>query len=143
MLFSSLLVAHVILTTLGYVGLIATNLWLLLLCRRAEPAVVVDAVSTWRATARIFGPLIGIGMLLGSWLATVAGFSLGSEWLLWTYALIVVALGAQAAIMIPWQIRAQAAVRDGGQLSVQPVVAAVGLFSLVYVALVALMTLRP
>jgi hypothetical protein len=142
MLLSSLIVAHVILTSAGYVGLIAANTWLLLLCRRRDVGLVLAAVSTWRTAARIFGPLLGLGLLLGFWLATIVGVGLGSLWLLWTYGLIVVALGAQAAIMIPWQLRAEGVVRNGGQVSLRPIASVLAVFSIAYVSIVALMVLR-
>ncbi len=65
MLYQSLVTAHVILTTKGYVGLIAANLWLLQLCRGRRTEIMMEAISVWRRSARFFGPLLGIGVLLG------------------------------------------------------------------------------
>lgn len=139
----TLLVAHAAFTTAGYVGLIATNLWLLLLGRQQQASTVVAAVSTWRRSARLFGPVLGIGLLLGFWLASVAGVPLVTPWLIVTYALIVLALGTQAAIMVPWQLRAESIIAQGGQVSVRPIIAVLSVFCFVYVSIVGLMLVRP
>jgi hypothetical protein len=141
--YSTLLVAHILFTTAGYVGLIATNSVVLILCARREPGLIADAISAWRRSVRIFGPILGIGLLLGFWLAQVLHVGLASLWLLVTYALVVAALATQAAIMIPWQFRAHAAATEGAALSARPIVTVVSVFTIVYIAIVSLMTLRP
>ena len=141
--FSALIATHAILTTIGYAGLIATNLWLLLLCRVAEPAIVAQAVSTWRALARVFGPMLGAGVLLGFGLAAVAHVSLSSLWLVITYGLVFVAIGVQASVMVPWQLRADAILASGGAVSTRPVAIVLAVFCVAYVGILSLMLLRP
>jgi hypothetical protein len=135
--------AHVILTTLGYAGLIAGNAWLAALCRNADGAVVLAGVKVWRRLVRVFGPLLGLGVLAGFALALKMGTPLAAGWLVITYALIVVALGAQAALMVPWQVRAEAAIASGAPLTARPIVATVWIFSLAYVGILTLMLWRP
>lgn len=138
-----LTVAHVILVTAGYVGLIATNAWLLVLSAAAEPATVRSAVQTWRGMARIFGPLVGSGILAGFALALRLGFPLTGLWLLVTYALVVAALGVQAAVMVPWQLRAESALATGRALPRGSVALVLSVLTIVYIAIAALMLLRP
>jgi hypothetical protein len=139
----ALLVAHVVFTTAGYVGLIATNLIVLALCAQQDAALVVEAISAWRKSERIFGPILGAGVLLGLWLAGVTHAGFAALWLLGTYGLIVVALGTQAAIMIPWQLRAQRASADGASVSRRPIILVLSIFSVAYVSIVSLMILKP
>ncbi len=143
MLFTALLAAHVILARAGYAGLIATNVWLLALCSSREAATVRDAVITWRNTARIFGPILGAGMLVGFGLAPVSGTPLSAHWLIAAYALVFLALGAQAAIMVPWQLRAEGALARGEALARGPIVTVIAAFTLAYVAIASLMVIRP
>jgi hypothetical protein len=143
MWFPALLSVHAILTTSGYVGLIAINAWLAALCRNADSAVVVAGVNAWRRLVRVFGPLLGLGVLAGFALALKMGTSLTAGWLLVTYALIVVAVGAQAALMVPWQARAQAAIANGAALSTRPIAVTVVAFSLAYIGILTLMLWRP
>ena len=105
MLLSILTVAHVVLTTTGYAGLIVGNLWLLLLAARQQPEMQIASIHAWRRSAQIFGPLLGVGALIGFGLAAVTHQPLLSSWLVATYVLIILALGTQAAIMVPWQLR--------------------------------------
>jgi hypothetical protein len=113
------------------------------LCRGREPRSVLDAVSLWRSSARIFGPLLGLGILFGFGVAAVAHVPLTSSWLLISYGLIIIALGFQAAIMIPWQLRAAKVVAEGKHLSTQPIILTVSLFSVIYVSIVGLMLVKP
>jgi hypothetical protein len=137
------LVAHVSFTTIGYVGLIAANVWLLRLCRQQHVSAVLETVSTWRATAQIFGPMLGVGALLGFWLAALLQEPLGSRWLLLTYGFIVLSLGTQAAIMIPWQVRATERVPQGVVVSRQPVAIVLSVLLAAYVSIAGLMLIRP
>lgn len=141
--FSALIATHAVLTTIGYAGLIATNLWLLALCRVADPVIVAQAISAWRALVRIFGPTLGVGVLLGFGLAAVAHVSFGSLWLVITYALVLVAIGVQASIMVPWQLRANAILAGGGAISTRPVAIVVTVFCIAYAGTLSLMLLRP
>lgn len=143
MLFSSILAAHVILTTVGFVGLIASNVWLIRLCQQPDGVAVRQAVSTWRLAAQIFGPMLGLGVLIGFWVAVLFHESMASFWLLVTYGLIVLALGTQAAIMIPWQLRATEILRQGKRVTTRPIVAVLSTLSVAYVSIAALMVVRP
>lgn len=140
---SALLIAHVVFTTVGYVGLIATNLILLVLCARQDAAPMVEAISAWRRAARVFGPILGIGVLLGLWLVGVTHVGFAAFWLLVTYGLIIVALGAQAAIMVPWQLRAHRASAEGGKVSGRPIILVLSVFTVAYVSIISLMILKP
>lgn len=143
MWFPPTVAAHVILTTLGYSGLIVGNAWLAALCRNADGATVIAGVKVWRRLVRVFGPLLGLGVLVGFALAVKMGTPLVAGWLVITYVLIVVALGAQAALMVPWQVRAEAAIASGTPLSTRPIVATVWIFSIAYVGILTLMLWRP
>jgi uncharacterized membrane protein len=141
--YPALIVAHVILTTFGYVGLIATNAYLLLFFRNGDAAALASGIQTWRRAARIFGPTLGLGILAGFGLAIVIGMPLGAAWLIATYVLIVVVLAVQATVMVPWQLRAGAAIGRGELVSTQPVALVLSLGCVAYVAIVTLMLLRP
>src|SRR5579863_251965 len=143
MWFPPLVATHAVLTTTGYVGLIAINAWLATLCRNADAAVVVAGVNAWRRLVRVFGPLAGLGVIAGFTLAILMGMPLTAGWLVATYALIVVALCAQGAFMVPWQARAEAAVASGAALSTRSVVVTIWVFSLTYVMILTLMIWRP
>ncbi|MGA8475428.1 MAG: hypothetical protein WB681_10180 [Candidatus Cybelea sp.] len=140
---SALLIAHVVLTTAGYVGLIATNLVVLVLCARQDAALMIEAVFAWRRAARVFGPTLGIGVLLGLWLVGVTHVGFAALWLLVTYGFIIVALGAQAAIMIPWQLRAQRASAEGASVSGRPIILVLSVFAVAYMSIISLMILKP
>jgi hypothetical protein len=141
--FPALIATHVILATSGYAGLIVTNAWLLMLCRNADGSVIVAAVNGWRRMVRIFGPLLGVGMLAGFALALLMGMPLSAAWLIATYVLVLIALGAQAALMVPWQRRAQALIVRGAALSTRPIAATLALFCVAYAGILSLMVLRP
>jgi hypothetical protein len=143
MWFPPLVATHAVLTTSGYVGLIAINAWLATLCRNADAAIVAAGVNAWRRLVRVFGPLAGLGVIAGFVLAVKMGQPLTAGWLVVTYALIVVALAAQGALMIPWQARAEAAVASGAALRTRPVVATIWVFSFTYVVILTLMLWRP
>jgi hypothetical protein len=142
MLFTNLIIAHVIFTTTGYLGLIVANIWLLLLLRTQQPIVMKEAIRTWRLAAQIFGPVLGIGALLGFGLAGVMHVPLGSSGLIATYALIVLALGVQAAVMIPWQVRANVILTSGGSVPMRPVIVVLTVLSVGYATILSLMVLR-
>jgi uncharacterized membrane protein len=69
----------------GSVGVTALRLLAIGKERPSESALLLRAV-------RPLVPLVGLGLVLtvaaGAWLAHELGFSYGSGWLLWTYALI-------------------------------------------------------
>lgn len=140
---SALLIAHIVLVMTGYAGLIASNAWLLMLCRNANAQDVVRAIRAWRNLARTFGPVLGIGVLAGFALAVRVGMPLTALWLIITYALVVLALGAQAAIMVPWQLRVESIAAGGGTPSIAPIVTVLSVLTAVYIAIASLMVLRP
>lgn len=141
--FSALTAAHVVLTTSGYAGLIATNAWLLTLCRGRDAAILLAGVTAWRQLTRWFGPLLGIGILAGFALAMLMGMSLLATWLVATYVLVIVTMVTQATITVPWQRRAEAAIARGEPLSTRPLAIALVTFCLVYIAILSLMLIRP
>ncbi|HMF27796.1 MAG TPA: hypothetical protein VKE42_03435 [Candidatus Cybelea sp.] len=142
-LYSALIAGHVILTTFGYVGLIATNAYLLLLFGNGDAAALAGGVRTWRRAARIFGPTLGLGILAGFGLAIAMHTPLGTAWLVVTYALIVIVLAVQATVMVPWQLRANAAIGRGEMVSTRPVALVLSLGCVAYIAIITLMLLRP
>jgi len=93
--------------------------------------------------ARVFGPLLGLGVLAGFVVAIIMGVPLTAGWLVATYALIVLALVGQGAMMVPWQRRAEAALAAGGSLSTRPIAGTLMLFCVAYVGILWLMILRP
>lgn len=145
MTFQALLIAHVLLTTTGYVGLIASDAVVLLLAARTDqtPQAARATLSTWRRSEQIFGPMLGLGVLLGFGVAAAMHVPLASGWLVATYVLIVLALAVQVAVAIPWEVRSSAALARGEMPSFGPVrVAAIGLAA-IYTAIVVMMVARP
>jgi hypothetical protein len=63
--------------------------------------------------------------------------------LLIVYGLILVTLAAQASIMLPWQLRAERIVENGGALSTRPLTFVVFAFIVAYLGITTLMFLRP
>lgn len=144
-LYPALIVTHAILTTFGYVGLIATNACLLLFFRNGDAGGLATSIRTWRRAARIFGPTLGLGVLAGFGLAIAMGVPLGAAWLVATYALIAIVLAVQASVMVPWQVRANTAIARGevALVSARPVALVLSLGCIAYVAILTLMLLRP
>jgi hypothetical protein len=138
-----LIALHVLLTTLGFAGLLATNVWLMLLFRVGEGAALELALRASRHSIQIFGPTLGLGILAGFALALVMGMPLAAAWLVGTYALIVLVLGVQAAVMVPWQIRASAALERGEKISTRAVAIVLSIACFAYVAIISLMVIRP
>jgi hypothetical protein len=87
--------------------------------------------------------MLGMGTLLGFWLAALLHEQLLSLWLFLTYGLIIYALGTQAAIMIPWQVRARELIRQGAPISRRPIMIVLSALSLAYISIASLMILRP
>lgn len=141
--FGAILLVHVLATTGGYVGLIAANAWLLASCRDGDPAVIRSAAGTWQRLARIFGPLLGLGALIGFGVAAGAQIPLMTHWLLLTYAIIVLAMGGQAGLMIPWQLRIEPTLARGERVATHPIGLAIAVLSVAYACIVALMLLKP
>lgn len=134
---------HAVLATLGFGGMIATNAWLLLLVRNDDPAAAVAGIRTWRRAMRLFGPALGGGMLVGFALALMMGMPLTAAWLIATYALILLLVAAQATVMVPWQLRADAAIAQGERISTSGVTIVTSVACVAYAGVLSLMLLRP
>lgn len=137
-----LTIVHVLLTMGGYAGLIATNACLLLLCRTGDATLIAKGVRIWQSTGRIFGPLLGLGVLLGFATAGASGISLLSPWLVATYTLILIVIGGQAALMVPFNVRARR-LANGETVSTAPIALAISLLTVGYICIPALMFVRP
>jgi hypothetical protein len=102
-----------------------------------------EALAIWRRSVRAFGPLLGIGVLVGFGLAVMLHVPLGSTWLVVTYVFIVVALGIQGGVMIPWQVRAGRNLATGALPALGSVRLVLATLSVVYTAIIGLMIVRP
>jgi hypothetical protein len=142
-LFYALLVAHVLLTTAGYMGLIAANAYLLFSGGIRDAQDMREALAIWRRSVRAFGPLLGVGVLVGFGLAVMLHVPLGSTWLVVTYVFIVVAMGIQGGVMVPWQIRAGRNLATGTLPALGSVRLVLATLSVVYTAIIGLMIVRP
>jgi hypothetical protein len=143
----ALIAAHVICTTLGYAGLICANLWLVVMLRLREPALSGPAVRSSLQMNRIFGPLLGAGILLGIAVMIVMHVPASSLWLASSFAVIVLALALQAAVAIPWHIRSLRAISSGADPSTMLSERTPSLISAAFVVafalIVLLMVMRP
>jgi hypothetical protein len=137
-----LTIVHVLLTMGGYAGLIATNASLLILLSSADGPVIASGMRMWQRAVRIFGPMLGLGVLIGFATAVVMGISLLSTWLIATYALIIVVLAGHASLMVPFNLRAQQ-IAGGARVSRRPIALAISLLTLGYICIPALMFVRP
>lgn len=142
-LFWILLVAHVLLTTAGYAGIIATHAYMLYVRRSQNLDAIRAGLSAWRNAAQTFGPLLGIGVLIGFGLAGAMHVPLLSRWLIIAYILVALALATQAGVTIPWQLRSARAVEAGAVPAMGPIRFAVVWMSLIYTALLIVMLARP
>lgn len=133
-----IIVLHVTLTTAGFIGLIAANAWLLVLCSAPNPPADA-ALKTWRRVAQIFGPMLAVGVLCGFAVSILLGIPLTEPWLVATYILSAVALAAQLGIMIPWHLRADKILASGGHIATRPIVVVLWTLSIVYVSLITVM----
>lgn len=140
---TALLFAHVLLTTAGYVGLIAVNAYALFLSQSRDVQIVRTGLTAWRKSTRIFGPLLALGLLVGFSLAASSHVSLSSVWLIATYVLVAIAMAIQAAVMIPWQLRSSRTLEAGDLPSMTPMVSVLVMLSLLYTGILWLMVSRP
>jgi hypothetical protein len=138
-----LLVAHVLCTTIGYAGLIAGNAYLLFLTGSGDAGAIASGLTAWRKTARTFGPLLLIGLLLGFALAAAFRIPLGAPWLVATYALILAVIAIQAGVMVPWQLRSDRGLAAGTIPRLAPVRVVLSALCIGYTAILALMLVRP
>ena len=144
---SALVAAHVIFTTLGYSALVVANVSVALSAREREPQSWTDALRTAVRISRIFGPLLGIGILLGIAALFATHLPAFSPWLVATYALIVMALVLQAAVALPWYGRSLQAATPGAPRDIAPDRRAPAVFAIAFAAafaiIVALMVMKP
>lgn len=110
----SLLALHVICITLGYGGIIIA----------LSGLISTDAA---RRIQRVFGPLLGIGLLLGFAVVGAMGLPFTAKWLIASYAIVILALA--------WAALSQ-------RMKMQPPIGAIGML-VFFVLLVFVMTLRP
>ena len=144
---SALVAAHVIFTTLGYSALIVANVSVALRARESQRPAWTDALRTAITISRIFGPLLGIGILLGIAAVFATHLPAFSPWLVATYALIVLALVLQAAVALPWYGRSLRAATPGATQEIAPDRRApavfAGAFATAFAIIVALMVMKP
>ena len=142
---SGLVAAHILCTTLGLGGLVATNVWLAQMVRSTEVSVVGAALRASLTMNRIFGPLVGMGILLGGGLIAVTHVAALSSWLLVAYILIVIGFGLQGVYAIPWQIRGSRLVEEGAIATLDrrtPAIVAIA-FAVNLALLIVLMVAQP
>lgn len=138
-----LLLAHVLLATTGYVGLIAANVYVLFLSRSRDAHVIRAGLTAWRHASQIFGPVLLIGVFTGLGLAAAYHVPLGSPWLVGTYILIAAVIAIQAVVMIPWQLRSNPMLESGTIPKMAPVVLVLVVLCAAYSAILWLMIARP
>ena len=138
-----LLAAHICCTTLGLGGLVSANGTLAAVAANAHGDAFRRGVGYSLALNRVFGPLLGIGILIGFALMAAAGIAASSRWLLIAYALVVAGIAFQASVAVPWQRRALAADPDDAAIDRRTPLLAAGIFALDFVAIVFVMVLKP
>jgi hypothetical protein len=142
-----LIAAHVICTTLGYGGLIVGNVALAFVARRGETQATAAAFGAVVGIERLFGPLLGVGVLLG--IGTLAALHLpgSAPWLIVTYLVIVVGLVLQGAVAVPFHLRYLRASENGAVLpdehAARTATWIAAAFAAMFVVLVTLMVARP
>lgn len=134
--------AHVLLTTVGYAGLIASNAWLLLYISQGVQKAAFEVVRAWRSTTRLFNAAVGLGVVFGFGAAGITHASLTSTWLIWTYLFMIAGMAAQMALLVPSQRRAERQTQPVQRLA-KPVIAALLALTLAYAAIISLMVNRP
>lgn len=100
-----LLALHICCATLGLGGLVCSNVLLALTLEGADAESLRRTARLSLLGNRIFGPLVGVGVLLGLATMGVAHVPANATWLVLTYAIIVLGIGFQAVVAIPWHVR--------------------------------------
>jgi hypothetical protein len=100
-----LLALHICCTTLGLGGLVCANTLLAVAAGRAEPPLFRSIVSLSLLLNRIFGGLLGAGILLGFATMGSAHVPATATWLVVAYLLVISGIVFQAAVAIPWHLR--------------------------------------
>lgn len=134
---------HVCLTTMGLGGLVSANAFLAAMSG-SDREQFRRGVGYSLTLNRVFGPMLGLGILLGVGLIVTARLSPTTGWLLTAYALVVAGIAFQAAVAVPWQLRAM---RPGDATTAAidrrtPLLIA-AVFALDFVAIVFVMVLKP
>jgi hypothetical protein len=140
---NELLLGHVLLTTAGYAGLIAANVYVLFLSRSRDPHVIRVGLTAWRHSSQVFGPFLLIGVFFGFGLASAMHVSLSSSWLVTTYILVAAAIAVQALVMVPWQLRSNPMLEAGIVPRMTPVVLVLIASCVLYTSILWLMLARP
>lgn len=138
MMMQALLAAHVIAVTLGYGALIISNTSVALAARSSNASMAGVVVRSSMGVMRIFGPLLALGLLLGFALMGSMHIHALSSWLIATYILIACAGVLQAAVAVPWHMRA---LRQTAMDTTTPLVVAIGFFA-AFACIVVLMVIR-
>lgn len=137
-----LLALHVCCTTLGLGGLVCANVLLALIAGRVDALALARIAGFTLLANRIFGGLLGAGVLLGLATMGVAHVPPNAAWLVITYVLVVLGIGFQAAVAIPWQLRViRAPDSVASPARTARVIAAA--FALQFVLLVFVMVVKP
>jgi hypothetical protein len=100
-----LLALHICCTTLGLGGLVCANTLLAVTAGRVDAALFKRIVSFSLVLNRIFGGLLGAGILLGFATMGSAHVPATATWLVLAYVLVVSGIAFQAAVAIPWHLR--------------------------------------
>jgi Predicted integral membrane protein (DUF2269) len=142
-----LIAAHIICTTLGYGGLIAANVALAFVARRGEPHSTAAAVGAVLGIERLFGPLLGVGVLLGMAILAALHLPGSAPWLIVTYVVIVAGIVLQGAVAVPFHLRYLRAAESGAVLAGENAARTAAwiavAFAAMFVLLVTLMVARP
>ena len=134
--------AHICFTTLGLGGLVATNAFLASMAG-TDRDTFRRGVGFSLALQRIFGPMTGIGILLGFAVMGIARISATAGWLLLAYALVVAGIVFQGAVAVPWQLRALRSNDAGATVDQRTPQLIAAVFGLNFVAIVFVMVLKP
>lgn len=123
-----------------------------LITMSADPSVIRISMGISRRLNMIGGISLLIGIILGFGIASQMGYSLGSTWLVVTYICIVLMFVLLGAVLGPWTMRVEAAVKAAGSQSTPELVAAVNnpsgriagpLVGVLWIVIIAMMVLKP
>lgn len=137
-----LLALHVCCTTLGLGGLVSANLPPALAAGHADALLLKRLARSALITNRIFGGVLGAGILLGLATMGAAHVPPTAPWLVLSYALIVIGIAFQATFAIPWQQRVVHSAETVAHPARTARLIAVA-FLLEFVALVCVMVVKP
>jgi hypothetical protein len=137
-----LLALHVCCTTLGLGGLVCASVLLALTADGADARSLMRMAALTLLANRIFGGLVGVGVLFGLATMEAAHVPANATWLILTYAVIVLGIAFQALVAIPWQLRiVRAAETVAAPVRTARLIAAA--FALQFVLIVFIMVVKP